>query len=131
MTGRSAAAAWATAVILLGPAAAEQPSVDARPPVVEDLAPTGPSVAERLDRIRAQVQAVAVYPPIARARSVSGEVQVRFTITADGTPTGIEIARSSGSTALDRAAERAVADASPLPYVYGNVTVPVRFALRD
>ena len=38
---------------------------------------------------------------------------------------------SAISVSLDRAAERAVSDAAPLPWVYGEVTVPVRFALRD
>ena len=39
--------------------------------------------------------------------------------------------RSSGSATLDRAAERAVREAAPLPRMLGHVTVPVRFALRD
>ncbi len=108
----------------------ELPPVGAAPRV-EDLAPSGPSVEARLDEIRRRVQEVVAYPPIARARGLAGEARVAFELGRDGSPHGIETVRSSGSTALDRAAERAVSEAAPLPWVYGRITGPVRFALRD
>ncbi len=42
-------------------------------------------------------------------------VRIHFDIQKDGTVTGLRVARSSGVSALDRSALRAVADASPLP----------------
>ena len=96
-----------------------------------DAAPLGPTAAERLAEIRRRVQGAAVYPAIARNRSVSGEVEVGFRIDPAGVPQEIRVLRSSGSATLDRAAERAVREAAPLPRMLGHVTVPVRFALRD
>lgn len=103
---------------------------DARPPV-EDLVPRGPTVEERLEEIRRLIQAVASYPPVARQRAVSGETLIEFTVDPDGEPREIRTVRSSGSTQLDRAAERAARDAAPLPHIYGPVSVPVRFTLVD
>ena len=94
-----------------------------------DPVPSGPSVEERLAEIARRVQAVAQYPPTARARAVSGETLVELRVGPDGTPQQVRTRRSSGSVALDRAAERAVHDAAPLPRVIGSVTVPVRFQL--
>ncbi len=101
---------------------------DAPPPV--DAAAPGRHARERLLEIQRQVQAVAVYPPVARSRHVSGDALVSFSIDRDGTPADIRTTRSSGSALLDRAAERAVAEAAPLPWVYGEVSVPVSFVLR-
>ncbi len=110
------------------------PHVDAAPtgglPHV-DAAPTGPSAAERLAEIQRRVQAAVVYPAIARKRSVEGTVDVSFRIAQDGRPGEVRVARSSGSATLDRAAERAVRDAAPLPRLLGRVTVPVRFSLHE
>jgi TonB family protein len=106
-------------------------SVAAAPPLHEDLIPLGPSVEERLAEIRRRIQEVLIYPPIARVRNLSGEALIEFEITQEGRAAGIRTARSSGSFVLDRAAERAVAEAAPLPRVYGPVSVPVSFALRD
>jgi TonB family protein len=103
----------------------------APPPSHEDLAPTGPSLAQRLAEIQQRVQRAAVYPPIARLRGVSGDATVEFEVAADGRPPDVRTVDSSGSALLDRAAERAVRDAAPLPFVHGPVRVPVRFALRD
>ena len=69
------------------------------------------------------------YPAIARERGATGEAMVAFEIASDGKPEAIELAETSGSGALDRAALSAVADAAPLPFVYGRIQVPVRFAL--
>jgi protein TonB len=99
------------------------------PPAV-DAAPPGRHARERLAEIQRQVQTVAAYPPVARSRHVSGEALVAFRIDRDGVPADIRTTRSSGSVLLDRAAERAVADAAPLPWVYGEVSVPVSFVLR-
>lgn len=99
--------------------------------VHEDLAPTGPSLEERLAEIHARVQRAATYPPIARVRAVTGETLVEFHIDPDGTPRDVQVKRSSGSAPLDRAAERAVHDAAPLPRIIGSVRMPVRFQLTS
>lgn len=105
---------------------------DASTPVLHsDVVPQGPSVAVRLAQIQQRVQQVAEYPPIARERSIEGEAQVSFRVGTDGSAEGVRTERSSGSVALDRAAERAVLEADRLPYVYGRVVVPVVFQLRD
>ena len=83
----------------------------------------------RLAEIARRVQRSLHYPAIARGRGVIGEAMVAFEIGADGAPHDIALAESSGSGALDRAALHAVAEAAPLPFVYGRIQVPVRFAL--
>jgi TonB family protein len=121
---RRAAAALALGLLTCA-AAAAQPEA---PPV--DAGPRGQSAAERMEEIRRRVQAAAEYPPIARERALAGEVQVAFRIGDDGRPGEIATQVSSGSAVLDRAAERAVADAAPLPRMRGRVVVPVRFVLH-
>jgi len=73
------------------------------------------------------------YPARALRRGESGEVVLRIHVDARGVPDRVEIAASSGSRDLDRAAQRAVQrwrfrpamrDGSP---VAGMVTVPIRF----
>jgi TonB family protein len=120
-------------VALLGSAGAARagdlPAVSARSS--EDARVPKPSLAQRLARIREQVQRARSYPPIARKRGIEGETQVAFEIGFDGVPFDIATESSSGSGALDRAARQAVERAGTLPWVYGRVTVPVHFQLRD
>lgn len=126
------AAAWALGALLLCSAAegAADPNVAAAPPRArEDAMPGGASFETRLAEIRRRIQDALVYPPLARRRSLEGESEVAFEIAPGGAPAGIALVRSSGSTLLDRAAERAVRDAAPLPPVLGRLRVPVRFAL--
>jgi TonB family protein len=54
---------------------------------------------------------------------------VRFAIEPNGRARDVSVYRSSGRPTLDGAALRAVADAAPLPWVYGRLEVPVRFEL--
>ncbi len=95
-----------------------------------DAAPRGPSVAERLAEIRRRIQAALIYPPLARHQRLQGETLVRFEIESDGTPNTVTVHRSSDMPTLDRAALRAVRAAAPLPWVHGQLEVPVRFALE-
>lgn len=122
----------ALAVALLAMPAAADPV--AAPPTriaaVEDAMPRGPSLDDRIGTICARVQAVLAYPPLARARRVEGTSLVAFEIGANGLARGVEIAVTSGSAHLDRAAARAVYDAGKLPYVYGRLEIPVRFELE-
>lgn len=115
------------------PSIAEErlPAVAARPPAYTDAAPRGPSVNERLAEIARRVQAESQYPPLARQRGVAGTSEVSFEVGSAGVPVRIETAETSGHPILDRAARRAVEDAAPLPFVYGRITVPVEFQLRE
>lgn len=124
MTSRPAAALTAL-LLLLAPVAT------AKDDPIRDASHPRPTARERLSQIARRVQAAAVYPPIAQTRGVAGETIVVFEIARNGAPEKVRTRQSSGSLSLDRAAERAVARAAPLPWVHGEVTVPVRFVLRD
>ena len=96
-----------------------------------DGVPPGRSVADRLDEIRRRIQAALTYPPLARLHHAEGTALVHFEVGRDGAAEALEVADSSGVPALDRAALRAVHAAAPLPWVFGRLAVPVRFALDD
>jgi len=98
---------------------------------IEDAVPLGPPLDERLAVIRERIQAAVVYPPLARLQELEGVARVRFAIAQDGRPRDLAVAGSTGHAILDRAALAAVAAAAPLPWVYGLVEVPVRFALSS
>ena len=127
--------AFACLLLLLTalPALGEEhlPAVAARPPVYTDAAPPGLDVNERLAEIARRVQEVSRYPEMARERGVAGTSEVSFEVGSAGVPEHIETSATSGHPVLDRAARRAVEDAAPLPFVYGRVTVPVEFSLRE
>lgn len=107
-----------------GAAGARHPDVDATP--------RGPSVDERLAEIRRRIQAAVVYPSAARSRRLEGVATVGFLIDrTSGLAQEIHVVGSSGHPSLDRAAKRSVVRAGELPWVYGNLEVPVRFELAD
>ena len=117
------------ALAWVGAAGSASRAQTAGPPPAVDAVPRGPSLEERLGEIQRRIEGALVYPPIERKRGVEGETVVAFQIDGGGRAKAIELARSSGHPLLDRAATRAVADAAPLPYVYGRLEVPVRFEL--
>jgi protein TonB len=95
----------------------------------DDAMPRGPSVADRLAIIREKIQNALEYPPLARLHDSDGDALVRFEIARSGSAENIRVVRSSGSDRLDTSAIRAVETASPLPWVYGPLEVPVHFEL--
>lgn len=99
-------------------------------PGLEDAVAPSPTLVERLEEIRRRVQEAVVYPERARRRGLSGVTRIRFAIGDDGRAREVETVHSSGHALLDQAAERGARDAAALPYVYGRVEVPVRFALE-
>lgn len=110
----------------------ELPGVSARPQApIEDASLRGPSLSQRLAEIRQRIQRAKTYPSIARKRGIEGQTSVAFEIDRAGTPHDIVTVQSSGHGALDRAALQAVERAGVLPWVYGRVTVPVLFTLRE
>jgi len=94
-----------------------------------DAMPRGPSVADRLAIIREKIQNSLEYPPLARLLDSDGNALVRFEIDRSGNAQNIRVIQSSGHEQLDTSAVRAVETASPLPWVYGPLEVPVRFEL--
>ncbi len=97
-----------------------------------DGVPSTPSVDERLAEIRRRIQAAVVYPNAARTRRLQGVATVGFLIDrVSGLAQEIRVVGSSGHASLDRAAERSVVRAGELPWVYGQLEVPVRFRLAD
>ncbi|MBW2493903.1 MAG: energy transducer TonB [Deltaproteobacteria bacterium] len=95
----------------------------------EDAMPNGPSVADRLAVIREKIQNALEYPPLARLLESDGDALVRFEIDPSGNARNIRVVQSSGYERLDTSAVRAVETASPLPWVYGLLEVPVHFEL--
>lgn len=106
-------------------------AVGAASPGFIDAVPAGPSLDERLEEIRRRVQGALRYPPVARRRGQTGEVVVGFEVDSQRGAREIRTEQSSGIPLLDRAAERAVREAAPLPPVYGRVEVPIRFELDE
>lgn len=118
----------------------------ARSPHIDERAPPAPSVATAPPAPAAPAPALApsdspvpistpapAYPPAALRRGETGTVLVRVEVAADGTPYAVDIARSSRSRALDRAALEAVRswrfrpaqrDGQAVP---GVVQVPIDF----
>ncbi|MFO7946043.1 MAG: TonB family protein [Armatimonadota bacterium] len=80
----------------------------------EDTKKAGPSKAD-LSRFQAMVQrkiqAAKSYPAAARRNGQSGRVRVSFSVNPSGQPTSISVTGSSGHSALDSAAVRAVRNA--------------------
>ncbi len=127
--GRILAGALLAALFTAG-AHAEPRAVRAEVEPIDAVA-RGPSVEARLAEIRRRIQRVLEYPSLARSRGLEGTTRIQFEVRRDGEAAGVRVAGSSGHWLLDRAAERCVRRAAPLPWVHGRLEVPVRFALDD
>ena len=125
---RTGAAVVVAFVIAAAAARAGTPTI-AETPAEIDLVATPPSPEERLEAIRARVQAVVVYPLAARERGIEGVARIQFRIAPNGRAAEIATVASSGSELLDSAALEAARDARELPQLYGWVRIPVRFDL--
>jgi TonB family protein len=84
----------------------------------------------KMKAIRAAIEKVKSYPPLARERGMEGTVTAEFTISTEGYPKNIRIVRSSGYEILDAAARRTLLRASPFPPVQGRLEVPITFKLE-
>ncbi|QNP40618.1 energy transducer TonB [Lysobacter solisilvae (ex Woo and Kim 2020)] len=116
----------------------EQPRlVETAPPAPPPVAPTAPAPRPAAPVATSQPQPVSTpapkYPSQSLRRGEQGTVMVSAEIGADGVPTSVDVARSSGSRYLDRAAVDAVrrwrfrpamADGRPTS---GRVQVPISF----
>ncbi len=134
---RKAAAELAAPVEVAVPEVAVPPA-PAGPPTAPTVAKVDlPPVesAPRLDAAYLNNPAPA-YPPAARRQGQQGQVMLRVQVEPSGHPARVEVARSSGHRALDRAARAAVERWQFVPARRGEapvvawVLVPVRFALN-
>ena len=126
----AALGACALAALSAGPAPPPARAADAVAAIAfEDALPGGPTVDARLEEIRRRLQAALVYPPIARRIGLEGTAWLRFEIDREGAARDVAVARSSGHAVLDRAARQTVDRAGRLPWVYGQIEVPIRFSL--
>ncbi|OGW62980.1 MAG: hypothetical protein A2V83_11015 [Nitrospirae bacterium RBG_16_64_22] len=96
-----------------------------------EIGESGTGGSDPLAVVLERVSAVKKYPPLARLRGITGTAWVLFRVGEGGTPERIEIASSSGSDLLDRAAVRAVQDASPFPAGPAAFRVGLRFELSE
>lgn len=68
-------------------------------------------------KVYAKVGRARRYPKSASRQGIQGTVNVRFTVSVDGSVSGVSIARSAGSPILDEAALQAVNRAAPFPKI--------------
>ena len=75
------------------------------------------------------------YPSAAKRKNIQGKVLVNVAVKIDGTPSSVEISRSSGSSQLDEAAIAAIKQWRFIPAksngkaVAANVIVPIEFKI--
>lgn len=104
-------------------------------------APPAPSASSNASatweaQLLAHLEKYRRFPAAARARREQGIAHVRFLMNREGHVLSIEILRSSGSAALDRAALDTLRRAQPLPAIPPErpspleLTVPVEFFVR-
>ena len=74
-----------------------------------------------IEIVRLKIDQHKKYPRLARVKHMEGIVTIRFTITPEGIARALEIAKRSRYRILDRAALRAVKDASPFPKPPGHI----------
>ena len=60
-------------------------------------------IKELAEYVRIEIEKRKYYPDFAKLRGIEGTVYINFYIGQDGTPSGISVARSSGSRLLDEA----------------------------
>ncbi len=75
------------------------------------------AVSNYSGKIRSKLNRAFRYPAAAKREGLRGIAQVRFTVSASGSVSGVSIARSAGSPVLDQAAIEAVHRASPFPAI--------------
>jgi len=88
-----------------------------------------------LQGLKRRIELVWKYPETARTAGQQGELVMTFTIAKSGKVESVELLKSSGYTALDKAAQQAILDASPfnpLPDAWkkDNFTITGTFVYR-
>jgi protein TonB len=82
-----------------------------------------------LRSIRRRIEEAKIYPESARREGIQGTVEVRFRIATDGSVDTVEIARPSGFSVLDEAAQRTIRRAAPYPFIRGWIRLPLSYHL--
>lgn len=123
----------------LNPEALQPKEIEATSPVIQRPSQyrgqAVPNIRIEKPRPLQPIDAEAVYPLGARLRGEDGAVRLKARIGEDGRVQGLEISESSGFTALDRAAERAVRRTLFAPATRNNqpvvdeLTITIRFRL--
>lgn len=92
------------------------------------------AVSNYKGKVTARIKRRMRYPSAARKRRELGMAVVRFQVTRSGAVQGIQLVKSSGSRAIDKAAQAAVRRAAPFPPLPSHVshgrigfTVPLGF----
>lgn len=87
--------------------------------------------------IRSQIARAKNYPSSAREEGLEGKAFLAFKLRKDGRAFDISVVRSSGHAILDKAAEKAIKDASPFPKIpdlldrkVALLKIPITFILR-
>ena len=75
------------------------------------------------------IEAVKIYPKVARKRGLEGTAIISFRIDPDGDVADITIERASGFSILDRAAIKSIKRAAPFPHYDSMLKVEVTFRL--
>ena len=68
-----------------------------------------------MEMVRLRIERHKRYPDAAKVRQIEGSVTIYFVITPEGDITSAEIVKTSGNSALDKAALTAVKNAAPFP----------------
>lgn len=93
----------------------EEETAAAPVPKAEDEDVSGEISENYYRQVLERIEENRKYPYAARKMKVQGRAVVQFVIETDGTAGDVEIAESSGSSLLDKAALAAVAASSPFP----------------
>jgi len=98
---------------------------------------SGPDRKEFAARLFGHLNRYKRYPEVARMRRQEGVVSVRFTMDRKGHVLSYELAKTSGSEALDREAQELLKRAEPLPDIPNSfardtleLVVPIEFFLH-
>lgn len=108
------------------------PVATAPPPPPAPVAPSEPVIAPRFDAAYLNNPA-PTYPALAKRKGEQGAVMLRVSVSAEGRPQEVQLHKSSGSSALDRAAIAAVRQWTFVPAKRGSeavaawVQVPINF----
>jgi len=92
---------------------------------------------QQVQYLSAWIEAHKFYPQFAKQHGEQGTVFVRCTVMGDGQVVGVSLARSSGSSRLDTAAESVLSSAQVPQSAAGmsqppiTVIVPVRYVLEQ
>jgi protein TonB len=107
-----------------------------RPPVVVSMAIPAMTGTVETTSVRLLENPAPEYPPDALRRGIHGRVTLRVTVSADGTVSGVDVARTSGYRVFDEAAAEAVRGWRFEPArrqgraVPSTVLLPIRFLPR-